>query len=116
MVLLGCATGPRQTPFSLHNFSRNINCLRRTSGDPARPVENDSTASQRSSVAHRATSVGQKPNAGITDSPALPPLNPLSAVWRVYDIIVEMLAMFAATAALIFRPELVVPLKFCATR
>jgi hypothetical protein len=32
---------------------------------------------------------------------ALPPLNPLSAVWRVYDIIVEMLALFAATAALI---------------
>jgi hypothetical protein len=40
----------------------------------------------------------------------------LPAVWRVYDIIVEMLALFAATAALIFRPELVVPLKFCAAR
>ncbi|MGC1446954.1 MAG: hypothetical protein WA837_15940 [Xanthobacteraceae bacterium] len=65
------------------------------SADTARPVENSSTPSQQSFVAPTAASLDQKPNAEITDSrPAA--LNPLFAVWRVYDIDVEMLSLFVA--------------------
>jgi hypothetical protein len=61
---------------------------------------------QQCFAAQTAASVDQNPTASHR-FPTLPALNPLSAVWRVYDIGVEMMSLFAAAGKNDFNFEII---------
>ena len=100
MVLLGCATGQWRARSALHNLLLSIKYLMVTNGDTAGSLKNSSTPSPGILGGAGRASSRPKPDAGIIDSPTSP-LSPLSAVWRVCDIDVEIVGLFAADAVLI---------------
>ena len=95
MVPLGWATGSSRIPSGWNILSCNINGLKMTSPTLRGP--------SKTAARHHNNPLSRRQPQALTRNrtprspiPALPALNPLFAVWRVYDIDVEMLSLFVA--------------------